>query len=181
MKILSKDEMKHDLEFLNQAQELRELAGEGDKRAKKFMKLKMKHEARYEDTMKKEEEEMYLQKQIEEGLDLNLNKYAKPSLYHVVNFLANYFVRFLPTAKCLVCGKPLVLEIKSKDFKMAEMRPECAYCGCWLHFKCFEEYVNEPPFLRDCPTPNCGEKLGSPNFKVDEVSVKTREKSYLQE
>ena len=105
---MSTAELKHDIEFLNQAVELREMASEGDKRAKKFIKLKMKHERKYEEDMRKEEEDAYLQKQIEEGLDLNLNKKAKPSLYHVVNFLANYFVRFLPTAKCLGCDKILV-------------------------------------------------------------------------
>ena len=86
---------------------------------------------------------MYIQKQIEEGLDLNLNKYAKPSLYHAVNFLANYFVRFLPTANRLFCGQKLVTSMKKNDnFKTSDMRPEVSYCGCWMHFKCFEEYVN---------------------------------------
>ena len=48
-----------------------------------------------------------------------------------------------------------------------------------MHYKCFEEYVSEPPFLCICPAPLCGEKFGSINFKVDEISVKTREKAYL--
>ena len=60
------------------------------------------------------------------------------------------------------------------------MRPENSYCGHWMHFKCFEEYVSEPPFLRKCPAPLCEENFGSVNFKVDEISVKTREKAYMQ-
>ena len=58
LKILSRSELKHDIEFLNQAQELRQAAEAGDKAARKFMKLKMKHEAKYEENMQKEEEEI---------------------------------------------------------------------------------------------------------------------------
>lgn len=115
LKILSKEEMRRDVDFLNQTQELREMAAGGDKRSKKFMKLHMKHEKSYEENMQKEEEDMYIQKQIEQGLDVNMNKYAKPSLYHAVNFLANHFVRFLPTANCLVCGQKLVTPMKKND------------------------------------------------------------------
>lgn len=178
LKVLSAQEIKHDVAFLNQAVELKQAAAEGDKKARKFMKLKMKHEAKYEKNMKKEEEDMFIQQQIKDGLDVNLNNYAKPSLYHAVNFLANYFVRFLPAAICLGCNKILVTKLKGAD---DDMRPESSYCNHWMHFKCFEAYVNEPPFLRECPTPGCTEKFGSPNFKVDEAAVRSREKAYLQE
>lgn len=60
------------------------------------------------------------------------------------------------------------------------MRPEKSYCLHWMHYKCFEQYVNEPPFLRDCPVEGCTYKFGSPEFKVDEASVKSREKVYMQ-
>ena len=70
---------------------------------------------------------------------------------------------------------------KGEDFKESDMRPENSYCGHWMHFKCFMEFVNEPPFLRVCPYPNCGENFGSSNFKIDEGTIKTREKAFLQE
>ena len=57
MKILSVHELKHDSQYMNMAQGLREAAAEGDKKAKKFMKLKMKHEVAYEEGVRKEEEE----------------------------------------------------------------------------------------------------------------------------
>jgi len=58
-------------------------------------------------------------------------KTAKPSMYHLVNYLANYFVRFLPTAKCLHCNEKLVQKLKSaEDGK----RPERSYCGHWMHY-----------------------------------------------
>ena len=110
-------------------------------------------------------------------MELNV-KTAKPSLYHVVNFLTNYFVRFLPTAKCLGCDKKLVCKLK-ENIKIDLMRPERAYCGHWMHFQCFDDFVNSPPFLRDCPTPNCKEEFGSRAFKMDPGSVKSREKVFM--
>lgn len=49
-----------------------------------------------------------------------------------------------------------------------------------MHSKCFEEYVNAPPFLRECPDPFCEFMWGNKNFKIDEGSVKSREKQYMQ-
>lgn len=51
----------------------------------------------------------------------------------------------------------------------------------WMHYQCFEAFVNEPPFLRDCPVENCGYKFGSPEFKVDPASVQSREKVFMQQ
>jgi len=178
MKTLSVHELKHDVQYMNMAQELREAAAEGDKKAKKFMKLKMKHETKYEEGVRKEEEDILRIQQINDGVDLNIAT-AKPSLYHVVNFLTNHFVRFLPAARCLGCGKALVCELK-ESIKTDEMRPERSYCAHWMHFKCFDSYVNEPPFLRPCPADGCGADFGSPNFKVDPQTVKSREKVYMQ-
>ena len=58
LKILNRHELKHDVDFLNQANELRHMMEEGNKGAKKYMKLKMKHESAYEEKMAKEEEEI---------------------------------------------------------------------------------------------------------------------------
>lgn len=106
-----------------------------------------------------------------------MNLQAKEHLYHVVNFLTVYFVRFLPRAICLGCDKKLLCKLKDKS---DDMRPERSYCAHWMHNKCFGEYVNVPPFDRPCPAPNCGERFGSKNFKLDVPSVKSREKVYMQ-
>jgi hypothetical protein len=98
-----------------------------------------------------------------------------PSVFHVVNFLSVYFVRFLPSAKCLGCEKKLVTKKDSKDY-----RPERSYCGHWMHETCFQKFVNEPPFKCKCPAEKCDEFFGSLNFKLDEGAVKSREKVYMQ-
>ena len=59
-------------------------------------------------------------------------------------------------------------------------RPERSYCSHWMHYKCFEEFVNEPPFLRKCPVEKCDSHFGSPAFKIDVHSIKNREKVYMQ-
>jgi hypothetical protein len=110
LKVLNRAELKHDVEYLNMATDLRSKAEEGDKKAKKLMKLKMKHEAAYEEETQQEEAEMQRIAAMNEG-KLNTNT-AKPSLFQVVDYLANYFVRFLPTAKCLGCNEKLVQPLK---------------------------------------------------------------------
>ena len=105
--------------------------------------------------------------------------HAKPQIYHAIKYLADYFVRFLPAAICMHCSNPLQTDLRvgATDESMMPVR---AFCGHWLHSKCFEEYINEPPFKRECPTEGCTKVLASNEFPVDEVSVRMREKKYRQ-
>lgn len=59
--------------------------------------------------------------------------------------------------------------------------PERAYCGHWMHYKCFDQFVNTKPFKRECPQDDCTEFFASPAFPCDPVSVKQREKRWVQE
>lgn len=132
LKVLSRHELKHDLEYLHTANDLRQAAAEGDKQARKFMKLKQKHEAAYEATLQAEEEQIQAIEALKRGENMNVDT-AEPSLYHVINYLANYFVRFLPTAKCLGCNERLVCKMK-ESIEVDAMRPERSYCGHWMHY-----------------------------------------------
>jgi hypothetical protein len=49
MKLLNRAELKHDVDYLNQANQLRQAADDGDKKARKYLKLKTKHERNYEE------------------------------------------------------------------------------------------------------------------------------------
>ena len=49
LKTLDRNELKHDIKYMNDMQELRDNVNAGDKGAKKYIKLKEKHEAKYED------------------------------------------------------------------------------------------------------------------------------------
>lgn len=152
------------------------MKADGDKGAKKYMKLVMKHENKYEGEMKAQEDEIQRIKDLNDGLFEESR--ANKSLFEVTNFLVMYFVRFLPSAKCLGCDEPLVCKLK-KDPKVDLKRPERAYCGHWMHYECFEQFVNEPPFIRNCPMEGCEENFGSKNFLLDPSHVKSREKVYM--
>jgi len=90
------------------------------------MKLKMKHETEYEEGMAAEEEEIQRIIALKKGENMN-EESAEPSIYHVVNFIANYFVRFLPAAKCMGCNEKLVCKLK-ESIETDLMRPERSYC-----------------------------------------------------
>jgi uncharacterized protein with PIN domain len=140
-----------------------------DKQDRKAFKLNIKHERRYEEEMlMKAEAENKAKMQLGAHGSMNRNS-AQPQLYHTINYLANFFVRFLPKAQCEVCCKPLVTAVKNDQ---SEMLPERGYCGHWLHKKCFIEYVEMPPFERTCPTYQCEEILACPEIPSDPVSVK---------
>jgi hypothetical protein len=94
---------------------------------------------------------------------------ALPQIHHAVNFLNNYFVKFLPTAKCNLCDKRLLSKLTKGEND--PMYPERAYCGHWVHNKCFEKLASNPPFEGFCNEPGCGERLISKKFPCDKVMM----------
>jgi len=48
LKTLNRNELKHDIKYMNDMRELNKQIESGDKGAKKYIKLKQKHEANYE-------------------------------------------------------------------------------------------------------------------------------------
>jgi len=55
--MMTNQELAHDICYLNTAQDLREKMEAGDKKARKYLKLRVKHESKYEDKIAEEEEE----------------------------------------------------------------------------------------------------------------------------
>ena len=85
--------------------------GDNTKADRKFVKLQLKHEARYEEAKALQDAE---DKFVSENLDKNgqlIQINALPQIHHAVNFLNNYFVKFLPTAKCVICGNRLLSKL----------------------------------------------------------------------
>ena len=104
---------------------------------------------------------------------------AQPQIYHAVNFLANYFVRFLPKATCSICTELLIQNITKG--KGDDMFPDRPFCGHWVHQKCLENVLSNPPFSGVCSVTECGEKLMSVRHPNDPSSFKNREKKHNQE
>lgn len=88
-------------------------------------------------------------------------------------------MRFLPSAACKVCNNSLVTNLQ-KGVDDEGMMPERAFCGHWFHYKCFGDYVAEPPYKRECPHEGCSMVMASPDFACDPSAVKNREKKWLQ-
>ena len=176
--IATRAELKHDIDFIKKQNELKQ--GPMDRKDRRQYKLNLKHEKKYEEGMlQKHEEEMKVAQNLNAEGQLNRVS-AQPQIYHALNYMANYFVRFLPTAKCGICGNQLATDLK-EDEDNSENLPVRAYCGHWLRYKCFEKYVNTKPFKRKCPYKGCEKILASPEFPCDNASVKGREKKWLQQ
>ena len=122
------------------------------------------------DRIAKEEERLALFEEEKSG--------ALESVFNCVEFIAEKIVRYFPDAECPVCCENLIKKLKQKK---DPMHPVMTYCQHWVHHKCFDQYVNEPPFLRQCPIDGCEEMLGNPEFKVDHQRVKIRESLYGKE
>lgn len=106
-------------------------------------------------------------------------KSGQPSVYAVVDYIANKFVRYLPQAKCLGCQNSLAFKLKKGEED--PMRPQRLYCGHWFHDKCLDEFVNTPPFARECPQEGCSQRVGNQKYPNDDISVKNREKQWSQD
>jgi formylmethanofuran dehydrogenase subunit E len=97
-------------------------AADHDKKAKKNLKR-----------FAKKETEAEIEKQAEEDAKKNYKEKlpSRPSLYHIVNYMSNYFLRYLPTAICEACKNPLIN--KPGEELTNKMKPERLYCGHWMH------------------------------------------------
>jgi len=74
-----------------------------DRTDRRQFKLNLKHEKRYEE----EKKEKYAKDaRMAESLDVDgqlIQVSAKPQIYHAIRYMADYFVRFIPQAKCAKC------------------------------------------------------------------------------
>ena len=83
-----------------------------DRQDRRQFKLNLKHEKRYEEEKKKE---MEANRNMAESLGADgkiICIQANPQIFHAINYLANYFVRFLPGAICAVCRNSLMTDLR---------------------------------------------------------------------
>jgi len=167
MQLLSREEMKHDMDYLSMQKDLK--GQSNDYYMRKRAKLNAKHEAKYEKALEEK-------KEAAEALNRErANKVGKPSLTHAVDFLANYFVRYLPSAQCKICKKAIFMKLKSEKDPNT---PERNYCGHWVHRCCLERVLNKPPFIIPCGHEGCGDSMGNLNYPNDPIAIKNREKQW---
>jgi len=110
MKVATRAELKHDMDFLNKQAALKQ--GNMDKQDRREFKLNLKHERRYEEGKQLEMEE---ERKGADNLDDRgqvIQVLGKPQIYHAINYLAHYFVRFLPSATCAHCRNSLMTDLR---------------------------------------------------------------------
>ena len=117
-----------------------------------------------------------------------INSTSLPSLLHVVKYLVQEYVCKLPNELCQKCENrvfPLtptecdVMEssseavnetIKKKSKKKdgmskSERKPIRSVCGHWFHYKCLDDWLTTPPFLRHCNV--CQKRIYHPDWPED--------------
>ena len=164
-------DLKHDVTVLKKISDLRVATTQKDKKyqyalhgnaerreARKELRKLSKTESESDQISEKKmrDEE---QAEMKTLMALKMSDTAQPSLLSVARFLVNDFVLRLPLEKCQNCQKTVLpenpilesdLSLKSDGKKEKEnlQKPMRTYCGHWLHFKCLNEWLTTPPFIR---------------------------------
>ena len=83
-----------------------------DRTDRRQFKLNLKHEKRYEEEKKKKYDE---DAKMAASLDTDgqiVQVSAKPQIHHAIKYMADFFVRFLPSAVCVICQNSLVTDLQ---------------------------------------------------------------------
>lgn len=111
---------------------------------------------------------------------------ALPSLLPVVKYLVEEYITKLPNELCQKCENhvlpttpesettepdPPVPTTSKKSKKSqngmtkSERKPIRSVCGHWFHYKCLDEWLTTPPFLRQCNV--CQKRIYHPDWPED--------------
>ncbi|CAM9167382.1 unnamed protein product [Pylaiella littoralis] len=170
--------LKHDVEYIKKAHELRDI-GEGKAKgcakvatpstqerrgARRELKNLAKKEALSEEEQAKKLADLELKEQ-EELLHSQLSDTSQPSLLPLIDFLVNVFGWRLPQETCISCDKK-VLPDDPRDPSLKDPahkdRPTRVFCGHWFHHNCLRAWMTEPPFAKDCP--RCKHRVYHPDW-----------------
>eukprot|EP00904_Undaria_pinnatifida_P013262 jgi/Undpi1/9066/HiC_scaffold_26.g11526.m1 len=170
--------LKHDVEFIKKAHDLRDV-GEGKKKgnakaappstqerrdARRQLKTLAKTETVSEEEQARKQAELELKEQ-EDLLHSQLCDTSQPSLLPLVDFLVNVFGWRLPQETCVSCDKKVLPDnprhpaLKDPAHKN---RPTRVFCGHWFHYDCLRLWMTEPPFGKDCP--RCSHRVYHPDW-----------------
>ena len=170
--------IKHDVGVLKQISDLRTVTSGKDKRnqsalhstaerrdARKDLRRLAKAEtAAEQELLEKQKEEEQREMQLLMGT--KASETAQPSLLAVARFLVDELACGLPREPCQACRKPVLPpEPASETATGSAMKPMRTYCGHWLHYRCLNEWLTTPPFVRMCPV--CQKRIWHPDWPED--------------
>lgn len=182
--------IKHDVSVLKQISDLRVATTAQKKNVYSVHANAERREARKDlrrlarAESEKDQEEERLMREAEQAemkalLGLKISDTAQPSLLVVAKFLVEEFAARLPREPCQACKKN-VLPDNANDEAItnprSNMRPMRVFCGHWLHYKCLDDWMCTPPFVRQCPV--CDRKISHPDWGDDH---KAREKAWMKQ
>ena len=164
-------DLKHDVGVLKQISDLRVATTQKDKKyqyalhgnaerrearkeLRKLSKTELEGDSVNDKKMRDEE-----QAEMKGLMSMKTSDTAQPSLLAAAQFLVTDFVLRLPQEKCQSCLKTVLPDIplsgidfhqktEGKKEKEGVQKPMRTYCGHWLHFKCLNEWLTTPPFIR---------------------------------
>jgi hypothetical protein len=157
--------LKHDVNALKQISDLRSATQASSKHVyaphasaeRKQARKELRRLARQEGERDEEEEKALRELEDAEMLalmKLKISDTAQPSLLTSARFLVEDFVARLPAEKCQACCKP-AFPSNPSDESVTEprspQRPVRVFCGHWLHWRCLDQWLTTPPFIRFCP------------------------------
>jgi len=158
---------RRDLQFLRKQTDIRNKLIEDTKNDtlkrgqhrnfKKFCKReKEKHEKIDKEKLEKHNKLLMQNEKLKKD-----SEYGVQSVYALVSFIHDS-LHFLPRKTCQSCYKKILpkslkkFQQMEKTSKMYPMRP---FCGHWMHYKCLDKYLTEPPFIRICSVDDCGLRI----------------------
>lgn len=156
--------LKHDVTVLKQISELRVAATSSSKHTYSVQANAEKSEARKDlrrlakaESLADEDREKQLkdiqQAKMQDLLRSKVSEVAQPSLLAVTQFLVDDFAVRLPLEPCQKCQAPAFPDDPASDAlrnSRSSKRPLRTFCGHWLHYKCLDEWLTTPPFIRQC-------------------------------
>lgn len=192
-------DVKHDVNFLKQATDLRQMNASYNKQLHQYehstkvrraarRELRKLAKSEFEKELAREEAEAAKaeEEQLREWRRVTGNEELPPQrcLRQVVEFLTRGFIFRLVNEKSLVSGKRVFPEDPAKAADMIERRrnnrpTRAPSCGCWWIFSELKEFMETPPFPKPCPRPEChGAIVEHPDFESD---PKKRELAYSKQ
>lgn len=157
---------------------------EARKDLKKLTQSELEYDKEREELLKQQE-----QLEMSQLMKSKISSTAQPSLFVVMKYLVQEYVIKLPNEKCQKCEKNILISTvnvnesvnnedknststtkKSKkknnnEMSASERKPIRSICGHWLHYKCIDEWLTTPPFLRQCSV--CSKRIYHPDWPED--------------
>jgi hypothetical protein len=165
--------IKDDLKYLKQASELRGMRDDKQMR-RKLVRMARKENAKMVEEEQRSKAELLARRMAKLKINSGAGKDPQPSVYALASHLHRNLT-LLPNHKCQVCKKKLLPSEPSKLASISPKKPKypiMAHCGHWLHYKCIDEHLTTPPFVKNCAV--CGDRISHTNWTSDIAKLEKR-------